>query len=378
MANTLDAAVPRILAQGLKALRENSVMAQLVNRDFDSDARQMGSSVDIPIPSALGTADDVVPGPVGSTGTDLTPTFVPVKLNKWKKKEFFMTDRDLLEVMDGYYNIQVTEAARTLANAIDRDILGLYKGIYGISGTAGQTPFQFEDSQAPHKGLAPARNARKVMNRQLSPIEDRRIVLDVEAEANATSLAQFTNAQAAGTDETIKEGNIGRKLGFDWYMNQNILTHVTGAAGTITTVGASNLAGVTTLNVTGATSAPVEGDVFTIAGDITTYTVLPGSTSGAWLIAPALVKTAAASSAVSVVASHTVNLAFHKDAFALAVRPLQDIDPLGNRIETYTDDVSGLTMRLEISRQNKRTLFCFDILYGVALVRPACACRILG
>lgn len=377
MPNTLDAAVPRILAQGLKALRENSIMAQLVNRSFDSDARQLGSSVDVPIPSALGVADDVVAGPANSNGTDLAPKFVPIKLNKWKKKEFYMTDRDILEVMDGYFNIQVTEAARSLANSIDKDLLNLYKGVWGVAGTPGQTPFQYEDAQAPHKGLASARDARKVLNRQLTPMEDRRIVLDVESEANATSLAQFTNALAAGSDETIREGNIGRKLGFDWFMNQNILTHTTAAAGTITTSGV-NLAGATTLNVSGVTTVPAEGDVFTIAGDFQQYTVLPGSTAAAWLIAPALRIPAPANSAVTVVPSHTVNLAFHKDAFALAVRPLQDIDPLGNRIETYTDDVSGLTMRLEISRQNKRTMFCFDILYGVGLVRPECACRIMG
>jgi hypothetical protein len=376
MPNTLDAAVPRILAQGLKALRENSIMAQLVNRSFDSDARQLGSSVDVPIPSELGTADDVVAGPNNSNGTDLAPKFVPITLNKWKKKEFYMTDRDILEVMDGYFNIQVTEAARSLANAIDTDILKLYKGLWGIAGTPGQTPFQYEDAQAPHKGLSAARDARKVLNRQLSPMEDRRIVLDVESEANATSLAQFTNALAAGTDETIREGNIGRKLGFDWYMNQNILTHVRGAVGTIATSGV-NAVGATTLNVSGAT-AIAEGDVFTIAGQEQTYVILPGSTLTAWRIAPALKAAPPAASAISVVGDHTVNLAFHKDAFALAVRPLQDIDPLGNRIETYTDDVSGLTMRLEISRQNKRTMFCFDILYGVGLVRPECGCRIMG
>ncbi len=378
MANNLDAAIPRILAQGLKALRENAVMAQLVNRSFDSDAQREGSSVDVPIPSAMGDADDVTPSAVNSQGQDVSPKFVPVKLDKWKKKEFYMTDKDLKEVMGGYFNLQITEAARSIANAIDKDILRLYKGVWGIAGVAGQTPFQYEDSQALYKGLAASRDARKILNKQLAPNADRRIILDVDAEANATALPQFTSAQDAGTDITIKEGMIGRKLGFNWYMNQNVLSHDSQAAGTITTSGAGNVTGATTLTVTGCTTAPAEGDAFKIAGDSQYYVIKAGSTTGSWLIAPALRANFATATAITVIADHVVNLAFHKDAFALAVRPLLDVDPLGNRIETFTDDVSGLTMRLEVSRQNKQTLFCFDVLYGVALVRPECACRILG
>ncbi|AUB36143.1 Major capsid protein Gp5 [Nostoc flagelliforme CCNUN1] len=378
MANSLDAAIPRILAQGLKALRENAVMAQIVNRSFDVDAQREGASVDVPIPSAMGEADDVTPSANNTSGQDVTPKFVPVKLNRWKKKDFYMTDKDLKEVMGGYFNLQVTEAARSIANAIDKDILRLYKGVWGVAGLAGQTPFQFEDSQALYKGLAPARDARKVLNRQLAGTSDRRIVLDVDAEANATALPQFTSAMDSGSDVTIKEGMIGRKLGFDWYMNQNVLTHDTQAAGTITTSGGGNILGASTLTVAGCTTAPAEGDVFRTAGDPQYYVVQAGSTTGSWKIAPALRSNIPDATAITVVADHVVNLAFHKDAFALAVRPLLDVDPLGNRIETFTDDVSGLTMRLEISRQNKQTLFSFDVLYGVALVRPECACRIVG
>lgn len=378
MANQLEAAIPRILAQGLKALRENAVMPRLVNTDYGSDARKRGSSVDVYIPSSLGDADDVTPGPLPVQPADLTPKFVPVVLNRWKKKDFYMTDRDLGEVADGYYNVQVTEAARSIANAVDKDLLALYKSVYGFAGVAGQTPFQEkEGASAVYKGLGAARDARKVLNRQLAPMENRRIVLDVDAEAGATALPEFVSALNAGTDQTIREGSIGRKLGFDWDLNQNILSHTTGVAGTLTTSGAGNIAGSETLTVAGATSPPVPGDTFSIAGDEQGYVVKSGTLTS-WQISPPLKVAAADGAAITPVADHVVNLAFHRDAFALAVRPLQDIDPLGNRIETFTDDKSGLTMRLEISRANKETIFSFDILYGCAVIRPEFACRILG
>lgn len=379
MANNLEAVIPKILAQGLVALRENSIMGALVNRNFDTDARQRGSTVDVPIPSSMGDAVDVIPNHIPYPAPAISPSMVQVKLDQWKKVEFAMTDKDLLQVMDGFTNLQVLEAARSLANSIDKSIMGLYKQIPGIAGTAGQTPFQKEtDTYASHRGLAAAQEARKVLNRQLAPMADRRIVLDVDAEANATSLPQFISASDSGSVETIREGLIGRKLGFDWYMSQNSLTHVTQAAGTIVTSGSANTIGAKTLTVSGATVAPAEGDLFKIAGDPNGYVVGKDATLTSWPISPPLKTAPAASTAITVVASHVVNMAFHRDSFALAVRPLLDIDPVGNRIESFTDDLSGMTMRLEISREYKQTKFCFDVLYGCAVIRPECACRILG
>lgn len=380
MPNNLEAVIPRILAQGLVALRENSIMGALVNRNFDIDARQRGSTVDVPIPSSMGDAVDVIPNHIPYPAPAITPSMVQVKLDQWKKVEFAMTDKDLGQVMDGFTNLQVLEAARSLANSIDKSIMGLYKKVPGSAGTAGQTPFQPEvaGTYASHRGLGAAQEARKVLNRQLAPMADRRIILDVDAEANATSLPQFISASDSGSVETIREGLIGRKLGFDWYMSQNSLTHVTQAAGILTTAGVANTIGVKTLTTSGATVAPAEGDLFRIAGDPMVYVAGKDATLTSWPISPALKTAPAASTAITVVPSHVVNMAFHRDSFALAVRPLLDIDPVGNRIESFTDDLSGMTMRLEISREYKQTKFCFDVLYGCAVIRPETAVRILG
>lgn len=381
MANLLDAAIPKILSQGLIALRENAIVARLVNNDFSADAQRKGSSVDVPIPSSMGTADDVIPSANNSASTDVTPTFVPIVLDRWKQKKFHMTDQDIKEVMDGYLNLQVTEAARAIANTVDRDILMLYKKIWGVAGTAGQTPFQASYGAAPYPnymGLGAARDARKILNKQLAPPDNRRIVLDVDSEANATALPELIHAEKSADPQVIRNGNIGRKLGFDWYFDQNILSHSTVADGTITTNGAGNIAGAEVLSVTGATTPPAEGDVFYIAGDSQAYVVKANATLTSWPIAPQLRTGFAAGSAVTVIDSAVTSLAFHRDCFALAVRPLADIDGLGNRIETYVDDVSGLTMRLEVSRENKQTAFTFDILYGVGCPRPELGCRILG
>ena len=76
--------------------------------------------------------------------------------------------------------------------------------------------------------------------------------------------------------------------------------------------------------------------------------------------------------------SHKVNLAFQRDAIAFVNRPLADIQGLGNIITSNTDPVSGLSLRLEISRQHKQTKWAFDILFGGKVIRPECAVRVAG
>jgi hypothetical protein len=40
--------------------------------------------------------------------------------------------------------------------------------------------------------------------------------------------------------------------------------------------------------------------------------------------------------------------------------------------------MTGIPLRLEVKRQNKQTLWEFDVLYGVKLVEPDLAARLAG
>lgn len=378
MANSLSKVIPQLLAQGLMALREQAIMARLVNRGYEAMAGQKGSTITIPIPSAI-TATDVTPDKTPPTTADVSPTEVVLTLDQWKEAAFYLTDKDLMEVMAGTIPLQASEAIKAIVNVIDAKIFSMYKGVYGYAGTAGTTPFASD--------LTAYINARTVLFNQLAPVGDRRAVLNGDAEGNALMLRAFQDTSFGGGDGVIINGQIGKKVGADWYASQNVPTHTKGAAGTaLLDDSAARAVGIKALHMDGFTTKPSAGDIFTIAGDTQTYTVVSATdlvgTDSDVTFEPGLkvaIPAVDGNEAVTFKASHVVNMLFHRDAIAFGTRPLEsEAQGLGNIIQSAVDPVSGLTLRLEVSREHKRTRYSFDVLYGVQLVRPQLACRIAG
>jgi hypothetical protein len=375
-ANSLTNVVPQLLAQGLLALRQNVVMPALVNRSYEREAAERGDTVDVPIPSAI-TAQVVSPSNTPPSTEGVAPTKAQISLDQWIEAPFYLTDKEQLEVMSGTIPMQASEAIKAVANNVDNYILGLYAGVYGYAGTAGTTPFASDTTAATE--------ARKVLNTQLAPLDDRRLVFDPEAEANALNLRAFQDMSFSGSAAAIVEGEINRKLGFDWFMDQNTPTHTAGTASGATTDNSGYAVGVKTVTLASAgTGTILVGDVITFAGDTQTYVVTAGdsdvSDGGTISFEPGLqVAIETSAHAITLKASHTVNLAFHRDAFAFASRPLMGTTQgLGGVVQSAVDPVSGLTLRLEVTREHKRTRWSYDILYGAKLVRRDLAVRLAG
>ena len=309
--NDLSKVVDKLLAQGLLALRGTCVMPRLVNSDYSNLAAQQGASIDVPIPSAI-KAQAVTPGATSQDTVDISPVSATIKLDRWMEAPFYLTDKDLMEANRGVIPMQASEAVKAIANDVNATLLGLGRKFYGMVGTPGTTPFST---------VVDATNARKVLNRQLAPVNDRRIVLDPDAEAAALGLSGFADVSKSGDARPIIDGTIGRKYGFDWAMDQQVPSF----EASVMTEGA--------LTVNGANEAGAQ----------------------------------------------VVSLAFHRDAIAFATRPLMDsANGLGNLTQSAVDPVSGLSLRLEVSREHKRTRFSYDILYGADVVRRELGCRIAG
>ncbi len=368
--NVLTEVTPKLLAQGLLALRENALMPRLVNRKYEVEAGQKGSTIDVPIPSAV-AVNNVAPAAVPPTTQTFTPTSVAIPLDQWKEAPFYLTDKDMLEAMDGTIPMQASEAIKAMANTVDNYILALYNQFYGFAGTPGTAPMS-------NGTTADVTSVRKALNKQLAPLDDRHLVLDPEAEAAALDLRAFQDFSYSGSVQALIEADLNRKLGFSFWMDQNIPTHTLVGVGAHLVNDATHVAGVNVLTWDGGGTAPAIGDIFTVAGDTQSY-VIVSSTATVFTHEPAGAVALANNAVITFKATHTVNLAFHRDAIAFATRPLEsDAAGLGSIIQSAIDPISGLALRLEITREHKRTRFSYDMLYGAQVVRRELGARLAG
>lgn len=374
--NTLDKASPILLAQGLMALRNMNVMPRLCNSDFQGMASQKNAVINVPIPSAI-AINDVTPAATAPATADIAPTSVPIVLDQWKEAAFYLTDKDVMEVIAGIVPMQASEAIKVIANTVNTYIASQGLSFYGFAGSAGTTAFASDTTAM--------RDVRKVLDKQLCPRDNRRLVLDLDAEGNAIVLPLFQQANTAGSPFTQREGLVDRKMGFDIFVDDLLYRHVSTpfTAGAVTINGV-HAVGVTVVSIAKATNTSplIVGDLLVFAGDTQTYNVKTAVTLGVGntnvTIDPPLKVAQSGGGGVTLKASHVLNLAFHRDAIAFATRPLVSVSHPSVITTQASDPVSGISLRLEITREYKRTRFAYDMLYGAKVVRPEYGARLAG
>tara|TARA_R100001460_G_scaffold27881_11_gene55953 strand:+ start:1598 stop:2725 length:1128 start_codon:yes stop_codon:yes gene_type:complete len=375
MANNLTNVIEQLLARGLLALREQAITPQLVNREYETTPGTQGSTIDVPIPSAV-TVADVAPGATPPSTADQTPGTVAIALDRWKEAAFHLNDKEMTEISEraGYLPMVASEAIRALANEVDTYVLGLTSKFFGNAGTAGTTPFA--------STVGALTGVRKELNNQLAPMDNRFLVMNPDAEANALGLRAFHDASFGVGAQAIMDGQITQRMGFNMVMNQNVQTHTAGTGSSYLVNNGSGLAvGAKTAAVDGGSGTVLTGDLIKFAGHDQSYVVTSATAGGTVTeinFEPGLVATVADNATVTITGTHVLNAAFHRDAIALVSKPLSGSSHPGSVFETAVDPVSGLALRLEVSREHKRDRFSYDILYGAEVIRRELGARMLG
>lgn len=375
MGNTNTSLLVTIMSRGLPSLRKTCIMPRLVRSDFSMELSKKGATIDFPVPQALAVGD-VTPSNTPLAPLSITPTTVQLSLNKWKQTSFHLTDKELsqIEADVNFIPMEMEEAFKSLGEQVNSDLMALYVDIFGFNGTAGTTPFATT--------VAGATDARKNLANQLAPKTPRYGVLNPDAMANALALAPFSSFQQSSDNQVVIEGNLGRKYGFDWFEDTQIPSHTAGTgSGYLINNGGGYAAGIKTVTVDTGSGTIVVGDIVTFAGVTGTYVVTAALAANSFSFYPGLAGAVADNAAITLKATHVANLAFHRDAFGIAIRPLMDdasrLTPAAQMF-TMKDPVSGIPVRLEVTRQYKQTVFELDILYGVKTLRPEYADRIAG
>jgi hypothetical protein len=359
------------VAMGLPTLREQLALVLIANRNYENEitAAKKFATVNVSVPAAVATRD-VAPDVVPPAVTAVTPTSVPVTLDQWREAPFAMDDKGLIQVDNGILPMQANEAIKGLANYIEDNLWSkLALGIFGFAGTSGTTPFATD--------LSAYLDARKLGNKNLMAMDPRYMVIDTDAEANALGLRAFQDASFGGGTDVILNGQIGRKLGAIWLMSQRVPTHTSGTlAGVGTTVTGVNAIGATVIALSGGASGTIlAGDIIKFgASSPYTYNVVSsvgGATPSSVTITPGLFAATAGTEVVSIKASFVQNVLLHRDCQTFAMAPLlETIQVPGASLQaTAIDEVSGLSLRLEVIRQYRQYQWTFDALWGSKVIR---------
>ena len=369
------AAITRdIFSKGLPTLRETAVMPQLVRKDFKREVAEQGDTIKFPMPRPL-TVKDVVPGPNSTAAESVTSATKSLVMDKWRMADFDLTDKQMAEVMSGsreYVDMQVAEAVRAVANDVNADLIGLGDLVPNVY-LAGQE--LFADLKT-----TDAVGAAGKLNRTLCPRTGRNLVISNDSWDRALLVPNWTNSNAFGEREVVRDGKISTASGFGWHREDGI-TNFTVTGTSDNTVNGVNAQDSLILNVTTVTTLQGVGDAITIAGDPKFYSVIAVNGSALTLNEPlGQATTGGEVITTSGVAgtAYEQNLAFSANAFGLAGR-LQTAD--GGQNDTRTqivDPVTGLALMLRVEQQDHQWKWEVSTLFGVANLVDGCAARIFG
>ena len=353
----------------LPKLRANSIMPRLVNRDFDTLAAQPGSSIDVPIPPTIATSAVTAANTPPSTA-DMTLSTVNVPLSSWNEAPFYMTDKDMLEVQQDKLPGVVEAALASIVSTIDTDILTAADVGCGLADDQGGAIFA---------AIGDVIQPGTLLNRNKVARAARSCVFDSTAEAALLAMTQFTSADYQ-TSFPMETGMVGPepKLGMQWWMDQNVQTHTCGTS-SAKAVNRSGgyAAGTKVLTVDGGSGTMLAGDVVTIGS----YNYGVASLAGTVLtLNQGLVAAVADNDTITLIdpsSTHTANIAMARDAIVFCSRPFQSSNS-AIASQTISDPVSGLSLRLEVTREHKRDRWSIDCLYGTKVVRPEGVIKIIG
>src|SRR3990167_9015353 len=380
-----------ILAEALALFKNNLRMGNAVYRDYATEFKgtpKKGESFQIRNPWRFEVQD----GPTINLA-DSIETSITVSISGHKVVPVQIAVRDRTMKVDDFKKRYLEDAMVKLANQIDMDLLNEYKNVGQAVGTAGTTPAAYSifGNAAAKLDLMSCPPGQDNRNYVLDPIATWKM---------ADTIKALYSVPAETQKKLLEEGMIAKLAGMGGlYSAQNIKAHTAGTGADYLVNGANQTG--TSLIVDTGTGTLVAGDIITIVGVNALNPVSYQSTgqlqqfvataayaggAGTVSISPGIVITGptrnvsgspADNAAITLVASHKANLAFHRNAFCLATVPF-DLPETAPVKEQLKADGIIMTLTGGWDVTNFREIYRLDILYAIKTLRPEWAVRIMG
>jgi len=313
-------------------------------------------------------------------GTDQTVDNKTLTISKTRAVQIPYTGEDVRHLNNGIgfetvYGDQIAQAMRALVNEIEADVAAeAYTNASRAFGTAGTTPFGSNFSEVAEIRQILADNGMPMNDGQAS------IVLNTVAGTNLRQLAQLQKANEAGGTDLLRQGVLLDLQGLMMRESAQVQAHTKGTGASYLLNDASSAIGDTTIAADGGSGTILAGDVVTFNGDTNKYVVNTALSGGSFAIGgPGLRSALADNAAITVGNSYTANVAFHRRALELAIRPLAEPpSSLASDTMTVSDAASGLTFTVSVYPGYHKSMIEVSVAWGVKAWKPDFIATLMG
>lgn len=381
MANTLTGLIQTIYQARNKVSRERVGFINAVEKNASAEYAAVDQTIRIPIAAAVTSEANNTPAVTAPDTGDVTSEYVDMTISKSKHipVRFQGEEMQALQNSGNYADFiaqRFQQAFRRLDNLIETDLASTYKSASRATGTAGTTPFNTAGT------VSDFANVMKILDDNGCPKDQVQLVLSNAAWANLRGKqSNFFKVNEAGSDDMLRDGNMGRAFGFNLYQSgfvADVTKGDTNGSATLTT--ADYAVGATSLVLASAgTGGFNDGDMINIAGENNGiwYGLATGDadTSGGGTIvlnAPGLRKaqTTNSSAVTTTAANWSANLAFDRSAIQLVTRPPAMGNDLAVSKKLVYDDVSGITYEVAEYPGFGQTTFHVRLAWGWKAIKP--------
>lgn len=215
--------IPQLWSGALLAhLDKAHVVANLVNRNYEGEIRQYGDTVKI---SQIGdiAVNDYVENTDINDPEELSVTQKVLTIDKQKYFNFQIDDVDAAQIRTSLMDAAMQRAAYALADATEKIILTAID----TDATNKLLPAVALDETNVYKEIVKMKVA---MDKANVPSQGRWLVVSPDTHALLLQDQRFVATGGTMAEETLRNGFIGRILGFDVYLSNNISTLTNGNA----------------------------------------------------------------------------------------------------------------------------------------------------
>jgi hypothetical protein len=380
--NTITNLIPDLYTALDVVSRELVGFIPSVQSDMTFERAAVGQTVRSPVAPAS-TATDITPNVTPPDDGEQTIGNVSMTITKARRVPVRWNGEQSLGLDNngpGRRRIMVdqfTQAMRTLCNEVEADIAALHIAASRAYGTAGTTPFGTAGD------FSDAAMVAKILKDNGAPLPgDASLIIDTTAGAKMIGLQSRYDVAGEQAIAMQQQGVLLNKAGMNIRESAKVAAAAVGTGSGYLVNNASGYAvGATSIALDTGTGTVLAGDIVTFNGDTNKYVVATALSGGSIVLAaPGLQKALADNTAMTVVGAATRNMAFTRNALAIATRApaLPEEGDSADDRQIITDPRSGLSFEVALYKQYRQVQYEIALAWGVKAVKPEHLALLLG